>query len=117
MKAKMKTARSSKSKLPKGFKVISGFGDSWHPTKAGASLIGKMVGKELIKWKDKKTGEKKQANKYEIATDAGSEFVFESAGLRALSQVKKGQRVAITFLGVKKLGGGRRLNEYEIGVA
>lgn len=91
--------------LPKGFTSIGGFGESWRPTKKGASLQGVMKGSKTIKVERKRNGKtvKEPWTIYTIETNDGGEMqVGESSGLRALKSVKKGVEVFIRFDGMGK---------------
>lgn len=98
-----------KSKLPSGFKTISGFGDSWKPVKIGESIQGKMVRARVVKVERKKGKKivKEKSTIYTLATSHGEVDVWESAGLRVLSRVKKGQEVFIQFTGKRVITKGQ----------
>lgn len=109
-----------KVSLPKGFTSIGGFGESWKPTKKGEILQGKLAGVR-VQMVDRKRGKKtvkEPWNIYTIRTSDGGEMqVGESAGLRALSRVKKGQEVYIRFDGKRVIKKGQQpMREYTIAV-
>lgn len=93
--------------LPKGFKAVSsGFAPSWgyeeQPLLVGTILA---FAESPGKYKDAKTKKfNMQKNAViEQADGRGSVTVWESAGTRALFDLKKGALVAITFNGFKKI--------------
>lgn len=91
--------------LPKGFTAISRGGDSWKPEKPGDSVIGKMVGVKTVDLPKNGRIPARTLNVYSIETKEGVRSVWESGGLKALAEVKKGAQVAIVFVGLKKIKG------------
>lgn len=109
----------AKVTLPKGFQTISGFANSWKPDKKGASLQGKLVAIKSVEV-SRKQGKKivkADVNKYTIRTAAGDVDVWESAGLRTLQQVKKGQEVFIQYIGKRVITKGQNpMREFLVAV-
>ena len=96
-----------KVELPAGFKAISAGGDSWKPEKVGASITGVMTGVKQVHFPEEKKGKKvtreaRDVNIYTIRTKDGDVNVWQSAGLKALAEVKKGKQVYIRFDGMGK---------------
>lgn len=110
----------SKVNLPKGFQSISGFGASWKPEKKGDSITGVLVARTVVEV-ERKRGKKivkEDVNKYTIHTATGDVDVWESAGLRSLQQVKKGQRVFIQYTGSRVITKGQNpMREFTVAVA
>lgn len=116
----MAKAKTLKAGLPAGYKPITGGGDfapAWDyeakPVLEGTLISSKSVhipARGKIKASDKKV--------YTIEQKDGKQVVvWESAGLRALSEVKKGARVAVAHLGIRKISGGRKFREFAVGSA
>lgn len=104
-------AKNSAKSLPKGYKALTGFGDSWpgQKPKKGATLEGKILKFDATKQtrqekQGKKTVEKKVTVKIcRIQKADGSETsVWESAGMKPLFALKKGTSVFIRFEGMGK---------------
>lgn len=94
---------ASKVTLPKGFTSIGGMGESWKPTKKGASIQGVLIAVKNIKKKAPKKGENPMMKLATIrTTDGGEVQVWESSRLRALFTVKKGTKVFVRFEGIGK---------------
>ena len=109
--------------LPKGFQAISG-GDSWKGVKMGDTLTGVLLKKTVTRFeaRGKKGTPSYQAARevptYFVETDHGTQKVFQSAGLKALENVKKGQRVYIAYMGQKVITRGHNpMREYTVAVA
>lgn len=123
-KKKATKTRATKSKLPKGYKSITGFADSWPGTnpKTGASIEGtiKEFGHFMTEDKDPKT---KKIVKRKVLTctiiekKSGEEKrVVESAGLRPLFKLKKGTKVFIAYTGKLVISKGKNpMRTYDIG--
>lgn len=113
-----KTAKA-KVQLPSGFKAIQGGGDfapSWdwkkHPV-----IEGIMQGIRAVKLPKKGKIPAREVHVYTIRTKDGDVGVWESAGLRALNQVKKGKQVAIAYLGQKRIKGRPQpMRDFVVGV-
>jgi hypothetical protein len=95
----------TKSALPSGFKAISKGGDSWTPTKNGESISGVLTGVKPVHFDAEMKGKKvvrqeRDVNVYTIKTKNGEIQVWQSAGLKALENVKKKQQVYIRFDGM-----------------
>lgn len=90
--------------LPKGFTSVEGFGESWKPTKKGASIQGVIAGFKKVK--KKKALKKGELPFYEICTiktiDGGEQQLFKSAMLAPLFALKKGTKVFVRFDGIGK---------------
>ncbi len=100
-----------KVSLPKGFTSIGGMGESWKPDRIGTALHGKMLGVKVVKVERKRGKEtvKEPVNVYTIESKDGGEVqVWESAGLRALQKVKKGQGVFIQLVGKRVIKKGQQ---------
>jgi len=109
----------AKVTLPKGYQTISGFANSWKPDKKGASLQGVLVAikKVTVERKRGKKTVKEDVNKYTFRTLTGDVDVWESAGLRSLQQVKKGQSVFIQFIGKRIITKGQNpMREFLVAV-
>jgi hypothetical protein len=106
--------------LPKGFIAITGGGNSWQPKKPGEFIEGKLISVKTVhqekKGKGKNAVPARDVPVYTIATKNGDVQVWESAGLRALAQVKKGKTVYIAFIAKKSIGGGKTFRDFAIGV-
>jgi hypothetical protein len=101
-KAKKSTLRSE---LPSGFKAISKGGDTWRPKHVGDSISGILIAVKSVHFDEEKKGRKvvrqeRDVNVYTIKTKDGDVGVWESAGLKALQDVKKKQQVFIRFDGM-----------------
>lgn len=109
----------AKVTLPKGFQTISGFANSWKPDKKGSSLLGALVATKVVTV-ERKRGKKivkEDVNKYTFHTSTGDVDVWESAGLRALAQVKKGQQVFIQYIGKRVITKGQNpMREFLVAV-
>lgn len=95
----------ARSALPSGFKAISKGGDSWKPDKPGDSIVGTLVGIKSVHFDAEMKGKRvvraeRDVNVYTIRTATGEVGVWESAGLKALQDVKKKQQVFIRFDGM-----------------
>lgn len=93
--------------LPKGFKAVSsGFAQSWKYEEQPL-LVGKILtfSETQSTYKDPATKKfKMQRNAViEQLDGAGTVTVWESAGTRALFDLKKGALIAITFNGFRKI--------------
>lgn len=93
--------------LPKGFKAITGGGDSWKPTKKGAAIQGVLSGVKTIHQEKRGKMPARDITLYTIKTKEGDVNVWGSAGLRALENVRKGKEVYIQYLGEKDVGKGK----------
>lgn len=91
--------------LPKGFKPLTGLGESWKPKKKGETVQGVLRNSRSVNLKKRGKIPARTVQIYTITTDHGDVDVWESAALRALANVKKGQRVAIVYLGPRKIPG------------
>lgn len=87
---------------------------------AGESVKGKYLGSAVRPWVDHQTGATKEltSHVFEKLDKTGERFsVFEDAGLRsalAASLVKEGQRIEIVKGEQVALGGGKRVNTYDV---
>lgn len=103
--------------LPKGFTAISFGGQSWKPEKPGDQIIGKLTGVKSVDLPKNGRIPARTVAVYSLTTDEGARDVWESGGLKALANVKKGQTVCIVFLGMKKLKGqANPMRDYAVGV-
>jgi hypothetical protein len=103
--------------LPKGFKAITGGGDSWKPEKKGASIQGVLSAVKSVHFDKKGKMAARDVNVYTIRTKDGDLSVWDSAGLRALANVKKGREVFVQYLGLKQIGKGRNpMRDYLVAV-
>jgi hypothetical protein len=94
-----------RSQLPSGFKAISKGGDSWIPKEVGDAITGTLVKVKSVHFDAEMKGKKivrqeRDVNVYTIHTKNGDVGVWESAGLKALQDVKKKQQVYIRFDGM-----------------
>lgn len=113
---KPKSNTSTRSKLPSGFKEISGQGNFWKGQKVGDTITGKLVGTRIHHFEKNGKIAASDANVYKLATADGDIEVTQSGGLGALTRVKKGQTVYIEFVGMKKLKGRSPMREYVVAV-
>lgn len=95
---------ASKNALPRGFKAVSGFGESWpgQEPKVGVELQGTITGFDTFKAPPKK-GEKKgrEVGIARIEADDGKMYsVWESSGLRPLFACEEGAEVYLRFDGM-----------------
>lgn len=97
--------KSVAPQLPKGFTAITSGGNSWKPDKPGESIEGIMVGVKVVTIPKKGRQPERDCNVYKIKTKNGDVDVWESAGLRALANIKKGKPVYIAYVGKKKIPG------------
>lgn len=108
-----------KVELPAGFKAIQGGGDfapSWDWKKQPV-IEGIMHGIRSVKLPKKGKIPAREVQVYTIRTKDGDVGVWESAGLRALKEVKKGKQVAIVYLGQKKIKGRPQpMRDFQVGV-
>lgn len=100
-------SKVSKVQLPTGFKAISAGGDSWpgRDAEAGASITGILTAVKSVHFDEEKKGkrvvrEARDVHVYTIRTKDGDVSVWESAGLKALAEVKKGNAVFIRYDGM-----------------
>lgn len=105
-------AKVSKVQLPAGFKAISAGGDSWKPNEVGASITGVLHSVKSVHFDEEKKGKKvvqeaRDVNVYTIRTKDGDVQVWQSAGLKALTEVKKGRQVYIRYDGMGTAKKGR----------
>lgn len=105
-------AKASKIQLPAGFKAVSAGGDSWKPEDVGASITGILHSVKSVHFDEEKKGKKvtqeaRDVNVYTIRTKAGDVQVWQSAGLKALADIKKGKQVFIRFDGMGTAKKGR----------
>lgn len=116
--ARKKASNSNKmAQLPKGFKAISGFGNSWRPEKPGEMLQGKYVESRAVDLPKKGRIPARTVNVHTIANLEGSFDIFQSGGLKALETLKKGQTVCILFRGLRKIPGmAQPMKDYVVGV-
>lgn len=92
-----------KVSLPKGFTSIGGFGESWKPTKKGASIEGVLLSIKKVKRKNVKKGENPHTQIATVRDKSGAEFqLWESARLRPLFTLKKGAKVFVRYDGMGK---------------
>lgn len=114
---KREKVKTIKPALPSGFKALENIGKFFSGKEPGDQLVGKLV-KVESKHFPKGRYPARDANVYTIRTKDGNDVeVTQSGGLGALQQVKKGQTVAIVYLGMKKLKGRREpMREYAVGV-
>ncbi len=107
----------SNLKLPAGFKAVSGLGQSWKPKKKGETVQGILRNIRTVKIAKKG---KQPAREWRIAvitTDSGDVEIGESAGVRALFDQKKGSRVAVQYLGLRKIPGRPQpMRDFVVGV-
>lgn len=103
--------------LPKGFKAISGGGNSWKPAKPGDSIEGIMAGSKVVSLPKNGRIPARDVNVYSIKQKSGEAIdVWESGGLKALAKIKKGKPVFIAFVGMKKIKGqSQPMREYLVG--
>lgn len=110
-----------KVSLPKGFTSIGGQGETWRPTKRGASITGTLAGVRVVKVERKRGGKlvKEPCKVYTVRDSDGGEIqLWQSAGLRAMERVKKGQKVFIRFDGMGKAKKGQNAPKlYTVAVA
>lgn len=91
--------------LPKGFKPITGLSASWKPRKKGETVQGILRNVRKVNLKKRGKIPARTVNVFTITTERGDVDVWESAALRALADVKKGSRVAVVYLGPRKIPG------------
>jgi len=97
--AKAKAKRGSAA-IPKGYKAIGGFAQTWDQTKR-PELIGTFG---QVRTVTQKSGRKtRKVRVADVTTDDGVYAVWESAGLRGLfDNCKEGDDVYIRFTGMGK---------------
>lgn len=111
----MKKSVKPASKLPAGFKAISGGGDSWKPEKKGASINGVMGTVKVVHMPKKGKQPARDVNVHTIKTKEGDIQVWQSAGLKALEKVKKGKPVYVEFTGKRVIKKGQApMREYVV---
>lgn len=91
-------------------KVVSG-GDAakYKFEKVGQTLEGYLISKGTI------TIEDKDVSRYVVKTDNDTVAFLGSHQLNeGLAPIAEGTRIRVTFLGAKKLAGGRRVNNFDI---
>lgn len=117
MKAKKGTKGVKVGALPKGFKPITGGkGSSWayrdEPTLSGTLLkFGEVPSKY-------KKGETQRFAEIKRDGDGATITVWESAGTRPLFELKKGKRIAVAYLGEKKIKGRKQpMHDFAVGAA
>lgn len=100
--------------LPAGFKAINTRGDSWpgQNAKAGVSIQGIMHAVKTVHFDEEKKGKKvvreaRDVPVYTIRTKEGDVQIWESAGLKALAEVKKGKPVYVRYDGMGKAKPGK----------
>lgn len=110
----------SKIQLPKGFNPIQAGGQfapsvDWKRTK---TVTGKLVALRSAKFKGQ-DGKPRTVRIAEIEISKGNNVsIFESAGNRALFDVKKGTRVFVAYKGLKKLPGRKQpMREFVVATA
>ena len=96
-----------KSQLPAGFKPITGGGDSWHPEKPGEAITGIITAVKIVTMPAKGKQPERDVNLYTVKTKDGDINLWESAGLRALSKLKKGKPVYVEYIGTKQIKKGQ----------
>lgn len=104
-------------KLPKGFKPLTVLSTSWKPTKKGDTVEGILRNIKAVNLP--KTGKipARTVNVFTITTSNGDVDVWESAALRALAKVRKGSRVAIVYLGLRKIPGRPQpMRDFAVGI-
>lgn len=106
-----------KVELPKGFTAITRGGDSWKGEKPGDTLQGVLIGSKTVSMPARGRQPARDVELYSIETEDGTKRdVFESAGLRALADVKKGTPVCIVYVGLKSVGKGKNpMRDYLVG--
>lgn len=103
--------------LPRGFKAISG-GSSWKGENIGDTLTGKLIKVTTEHFEKRGKQPARDVQCYLIEAADGPHKVFQSAGLKALENVKKGQRVYIGYMGKKVITRGHNpMREYTVAVA
>lgn len=114
---KREKVKAIKPALPSGFKALDNIGKFFSGKSPGDQLVGKLVKVETRHF-PKGRYPARDANVYIVETKEGQKVeVTQSGGLGAMEQVKKGQTVAIVFIGMKKLKGRREpMREYLVGV-
>jgi hypothetical protein len=109
-------SRKSKTvevKLPSGFKAIEHIGSFWKGREPGDTLEGVMKSRKVKHFPKNGKYKARDANVFIITTKDGRDIeVTQSGGLGALGDVKKGQKVFIGFVGMKKLAGKTAMREY-----
>lgn len=103
--------------LPKGFKPLTGLASSWKPTKPGDKVEGVLRNIKAVKLPKKGKIPARTVNVFTITTEKGDVDVWESAALRPLATVKKGSRVAVVYLGKRKIPGRpQAMRDFAVGV-
>lgn len=116
-RAKSKSKSTAAMELPRGFKAISG-GNSWKGDKPGDCLTGRLLRVESVTFQKRGKDPARTVPCYFIECADGTHKVFQSAGLKALANVKKGQRVYIGYMGQKVITRGHNpMREYTVAVA
>jgi hypothetical protein len=116
MAKKAAKVKKVNSDIPPGFEVCdAGSGDfaPWHDFKRDAVLQGKV--ESVRKATLGKGKDKNDTRIMTVNTAQGQRAISESVKLSGLfdqAAKKKGKEVYIKFLGVVKLKGGRRMNDY-----
>lgn len=103
--AKVSKSANGKVQLPKGWKAITGGGNSWKPAKSGESIEGVMLGSKVVSLPKNGRIPARDVNVYTVKTKDADVDVWQSGGLKALEKIKKGKPVYIQFLGMKKIKG------------
>lgn len=98
--------KAKQSALPRGYKAVSGFGESWpgQEPKKGVTLEGTLTGFDEYKAparKGEKHGRVVKIARIEAA-DGRTFSVWESSGLRALFAQDEGAEVFLRFDGMGK---------------
>lgn len=109
--------KTVKPQLPAGFKAISGGGNSWKPEKPGESIMGKFLKVKTVHLEKKGKIAARDVQVYTIETKDGQRDVWQSAGLKALELVKKGQQVYVQYVGKKVIAKGQQpMREFVVAV-
>lgn len=87
--------------------------------KPGQKIMGRYTNHNTRPWLDKETGEEKEINQFHFENPENGErfLVFADAGfVNAMSSaaVEKGDLIEAEKLEMVDLGGGRRVNQYDI---
>lgn len=113
----MATGKNGKVQLPKGFTAITGGGNS-HDFKKEKTLQGVLVGVKKVTQNKGKKDERTVRLAIIRKADGTETAVWESAGNRALFDVKKGKKVFIALVGMKKLPGRKQpMKDFVVAVA
>lgn len=98
--------KATKSALPRGYKAVSGFGESWpgQDARKGAELTGTVTGFDEYKAPARKGEKRGRIVKIaRIESNDGKMYsVWESSGLRSLFAQDEGAEVYLRFEGMGK---------------